>query len=690
MLIWDWFQLYGHTFQLVLMWDRLTAVMLMMVLAIALFINHYSLRYLQSDTQLTRFLWQLNGLVAAVILLIVSGNLLTAFIAWQWIGVGLYSLLNHYHYKTAANRAAKKKFMINRIGDLCFLSAVLLSIVTIGDSSYSALQSAAQAETTHAITGIILALIFVAVMTKSAQFPFHIWLIDTMEAPTPVSAIMHAGVINAGGLLLARLSGAYIHYPRLLALMLIVGLVTVIVGVFVKQQQVAVKRRLAFSTMSQMGYMVVQASVGCFASAVFHLIAHGFYKAYQFLDAGNPQQLPNNTIQQAYLSQQWPYCLSLLITLVMLGLTKIVFLRLSLDNQLNPLIWLFISITLWLTLKDLLMITKHVIIGVAFVALVYASYLGLLLSFSHFIEAVIVETSQTALGFTAVAVLMVIAFSSFAFIKTLPANIQESYRQWLKRLCINELSIEPLYRQYFLGPLRSFGDCLNKAKWKMVVGGILASLASVLVLFSGVQAHSLWVLKGGLLSVVFMIICLIVNRLKSFHGFILGQGLVFVIAGLLLFLVESGQQRSILFYFLFNQSIILLAAWLIIRAAQRSQKNRDIRANRLPISHLYIAVLLILLIGVPGTASFVAESALLINWLSSSVWITTNIAVGMILLTLTILHALQVHIFNPRTRIQGNGLPTGMHILFWLVVLMNLVNGLMPQFFIHASQRLAI
>ena len=258
--------------------------------------HRYATNYLASDATQGRFMAQLSVLTAAVSFLVISGNMLTAFIGWQFVGLSLYILLNHYHYDSNANKSAKKKFIINRIGDLSFLSAVTLCYVYFGNSDFNLINisndiNVTLFNSTFSLNTLIVCLIFIAVMTKSAQFPFHIWLPDTMQAPTPVSAIMHAGVINSGGFLLARISGMINLSDLASNFIFCTGMLTVLTAAFFTLSQSDVKKQLAYSTMGQMGFMIVQCSIGLYTAAVFHLIAHGFFKAFLFLNAGNNLKL---------------------------------------------------------------------------------------------------------------------------------------------------------------------------------------------------------------------------------------------------------------------------------------------------------------------------------------------------------------------------------------------------------------
>ena len=258
----------------------LSIVMLILVSFISLIIFGYARRYMTADPKRRLFLARLCWVSSSVTLLILSTNLLTAFIAWQCIGLTLYWLLNHYSHRPSAHQAALKKFLVNRIGDICFLSAVILCYQYWGSSNYNIIIHAQH-------SGWIAGLLIIAIMTKSALFPFHVWLPDTLETPTPVSALMHAGVINAGGFLLLRLAPLfYQHAPAMLALLLI-GLISALFGSFCMLTCSHVKQKLAYSTMGQMGFMVFQFGLGVFSAPLLHMMTHGLFKAGLFLNNGN-------------------------------------------------------------------------------------------------------------------------------------------------------------------------------------------------------------------------------------------------------------------------------------------------------------------------------------------------------------------------------------------------------------------
>jgi NADH-quinone oxidoreductase subunit L len=278
--------------------DRLSAVMMVLITGVSTIIHLYSINYLQGERGYARF-YALLGLMTFVILSLVSSpNLFMLFVFWQLLSWMLYLLLAYNFEHPPAVRFAFKTLIVHRIGDVAFLAGILLTFYTFGTLEFSALfVRAAEAEVflplwpggqpvISAVTVITL-LIFIGAMAKSAQFPLHVWLPDTMDTPTPVSALMHAGIVNAGGFLLNRLAPLYGLSPTTLHVVFAIGALTVVLGAGMMLLQNDIKKTLGFSTMAQMGYMVMECGLGAFALAIFHLIAHGVFKATLFLNAGH-------------------------------------------------------------------------------------------------------------------------------------------------------------------------------------------------------------------------------------------------------------------------------------------------------------------------------------------------------------------------------------------------------------------
>lgn len=277
--------------------DRLTAVMMMLITSVSVVINTYSVRYLEGDPGYTRFFGLLSFLTFVILALVSSPNLLMLFIFWQLLGLALYLLLNFNYSHPDACRNGFKSFFIHRIGDVGFLFGIFLAYKYFGTLEFSELFQAAadNARTVSLLPGNALEVnvitliglsIFVGAIAKSSQFPLHVWLPDTMDSPTPVSALMHAGIINAGGFLLNRLAPFYALSPSTLHFVFFIGVLTVLMGASMMLVQNDIKKTLGFSTVAQMGYMIMECGLGAFALAIFHLIAHGFFKASLFLGAG--------------------------------------------------------------------------------------------------------------------------------------------------------------------------------------------------------------------------------------------------------------------------------------------------------------------------------------------------------------------------------------------------------------------
>ncbi len=260
--------------------NLLTLGMLIFVVLISIIVFSYASCYMAGDLRKTSFLGNLCAVTASVICLVLANNLLIAFIGWQGISYFIYQLLTHYKDRPQAIAAAKHKCKITRIGDASFLIAIILSYSTLHSSEYSQLAQSSQA-------GFIAFLLAFAVITKASLFPFHTWLPKTLETPTPVSALMHAGVINAGGFLLIRLFSLISQHLWVLIFLTLIGCLTAVVGSLYTMVQPSIKKKLAYSTVSQMGFMFFQYGLGSPLSALFHLFSHGLYKATAFLDSGN-------------------------------------------------------------------------------------------------------------------------------------------------------------------------------------------------------------------------------------------------------------------------------------------------------------------------------------------------------------------------------------------------------------------
>lgn len=273
--------------------DRLTSVLLVLSTFLFGIVCRYSRRYMMGDPGQARFTFWLCLTGACVFALVLSQNLLLFALAWCGISLSLHQLLQFYGDRPGALLAARKKFLISRLGDGALVGALALTYREFGTWDFQRIFIAAERFRTAGLEHLpnpvswICALLVFAALLKSAQFPFHSWLPDTMETPTPVSALMHAGIINAGGILIIRLNPLISLSKTALLALCVVGSFTALFASIVMLTQASVKRCLAFSTVGQMGFMMLECGLGAFHLALLHVVAHSLYKAHAFLSSGS-------------------------------------------------------------------------------------------------------------------------------------------------------------------------------------------------------------------------------------------------------------------------------------------------------------------------------------------------------------------------------------------------------------------
>ncbi len=267
--------------------DELTACLLIVVTTIGLLVHVYSIGYMSHDPGYWRFFAYLNLFMFSMLLLVLAGNFLVVFVAWELVGLCSYLLIGFWYRKRSAALAAKKAFIVNRVGDVGFILGIMLIFVSLGTLDIrEVLDRIGTLDQTTIV--IISLLIFAGAMGKSAQFPLHVWLPDAMEGPTPVSALIHAAtMVNAGVYLVARVNPIFAHAPSALVVVAAIGIFTAILAASIAMTQTDIKRVLAYSTLSQLGYMFAAFGVGAWTAAIFHLMTHGFFKGLLFLDSGS-------------------------------------------------------------------------------------------------------------------------------------------------------------------------------------------------------------------------------------------------------------------------------------------------------------------------------------------------------------------------------------------------------------------
>jgi NADH-quinone oxidoreductase subunit L len=272
--------------------DPLSSVMVLVVTLVGFLIHVYSIGYMGHDPGYARYMSYLNLFMFAMLTLVLGANFAVLFVGWEGVGLCSYLLIGFWFHKQSASDAGKKAFIVNRIGDAGFLLGVFLVFTTFGTLDLRAVMAAAAEMPVEAAWGGTLTLIalflFVGATGKSAQIPLYVWLPDAMEGPTPVSALIHAAtMVTAGVYMVARSAPIYAHAPNAMLTVAVVGAATAIFAASIGLVQNDIKRVLAYSTVSQLGYMFLACGVGAFGAGIFHLATHAFFKALLFLGAGS-------------------------------------------------------------------------------------------------------------------------------------------------------------------------------------------------------------------------------------------------------------------------------------------------------------------------------------------------------------------------------------------------------------------
>ena len=655
--------------------DHLARIMMVVVLTITLIIFRYSRCYLDSDNTRLRFLIQLCLVSGSVMMLVLSANLFTAFIGWQLIGLNLYILLNHYHYDLQANRAAKKKFIINRIGDLCFLAAVILCYQQFGTSAYSVLFASSH-------TLWIGTLITIAVMTKSAQFPFHIWLPDTMETPTPVSALMHAGVINAGGFLIARTANMYVSHPALLWFIFVIGLITALLGTAWMNYQPDTKKQLAYSTMGQMGYMIMQCGLGAFSAAIFHLIAHGFYKGYLFLSAGN-------TLAHRSQSRPSRSILSIAMTLFAAILTYFLLeiLGRKLQIQLPVLLQCFILLTAMQLTYQLFQYGRFsgCVIGTITMLIMVTIYVFLLAKLTLWLGIIDGITAINISVQWVIGLALIIIQITWWLLPTSARQLQHWPTPWT-RWMLRKGGIEYYCRHWLLHPLRLCGEWTGPKLNRWILPLLFITFGAIIL---GIANWYGRIATPGTIDIIFLgmiiLAAVVANRAKTLRDIFCWLIILeasFVCLGLF---DHSHAIKVIGIFHLINMAGVMLMLGIVKFRQARAQQLVfiSIFSNKLPWLMFYLSSALLLLIGIPGTASFVSEFFIFSALLQSAPVLAAIYAIGMLLLAITVLHALQTYVFDSQVVQKGALLSVTNHLICWAVIVINVLNGVWPQWLLH-------
>ena len=285
--LWDWIPAGAFNVEIGFHVDALTACLLIVVTTIGMLVHVYSIGYMSHDPGTWRFFAYLNLFMFSMLVLVLADNFLLVFVAWELVGLSSYLLIGFWYRKRSAALASKKAFIVNRVGDVGFALGIMLIFISLGTLDIQTVIDRIGTLDQVTIAAIAL-LVLCGAMGKSAQFPLHVWLPDAMEGPTPVSALIHAAtMVNAGVYLVARANPIFAHAQGAMLVVAAIGIFTALLAASIALTQTDIKRVLAYSTLSQLGYMFAALGVGAWIAAIFHLMAHGFFKGLLFLDSGS-------------------------------------------------------------------------------------------------------------------------------------------------------------------------------------------------------------------------------------------------------------------------------------------------------------------------------------------------------------------------------------------------------------------
>jgi NADH-quinone oxidoreductase subunit L len=296
--VYTWLVSGATKFEIGFLIDRLSALMMLVVAFVSLMVHVYTIGYMADDPGYNRFFSYISLFTFSMLMLVMSNNFLQLFFGWEAVGLVSYLLIGFWYTRPSAIYANLKAFLVNRVGDFGFLLAVALVLAYFGTLDYATVFSRAPAmaavtiETVPGAPWLLLSAIciglFVGAMGKSAQFPLHVWLPDSMEGPTPISALIHAAtMVTAGIFMVARMSPLFEHSQTALSFVLVIGGITAFFMALIAVVQYDIKRVVAYSTLSQLGYMTVALGASAYSAAIFHLMTHAFFKAVLFLGAGS-------------------------------------------------------------------------------------------------------------------------------------------------------------------------------------------------------------------------------------------------------------------------------------------------------------------------------------------------------------------------------------------------------------------
>ena len=284
--VYTWLTSGGTRFEIGFLIDRLSALMMVVVTFVSLMVHVYTIGYMAEDPGYQRFFAYISLFTFSMLMLVMANNFVQLFFGWEAVGLLSYLLIGFWYTRESAIYAGLKAFLVNRVGDFGFVLGIALILASFGTLDYAAVFS--QAPSQASLMTLICILLFIGAMGKSAQFPLHVWLPDSMEGPTPISALIHAAtMVTAGIFMVARMSPLYELSETARSVVLVIGAITALSMALVALTQYDIKRVVAYSTLSQLGYMTAALGASAYSAAIFHLMTRAFFKAVLFLAAGS-------------------------------------------------------------------------------------------------------------------------------------------------------------------------------------------------------------------------------------------------------------------------------------------------------------------------------------------------------------------------------------------------------------------
>ncbi len=506
-----------------LLFDSLSTLMLVMITGVGFLIHVYSIGYMHHDADRGRFFWYLNLFVFFMLILVLSNNYLGMFVGWEGVGLCSYLLIGFWSSNRNYLVAAKKAFVMNRIGDLGFILGIIVMILTFGSVQFSTVFSLAHQLPVGELSIVLITfLLFVGATGKSAQLPLFTWLPDAMAGPTPVSALIHAATMVTSGIyMIARSSALYVLAPTVLTIVMWVGVATAVMGALIALRQSDIKKVLAYSTVSQLGYMVSSLGAGGTSEALFHMVTHAFFKALLFLAAGS--------VIHGMSGEQNMYRMGGLRKLQPITFAVFLIGALALSGC-PPFSGFFSKDAILLAVQHVSPVAFYILLGVSILTAFYVSRLVFLVFFGQLRSDADVHESPLVMTIPLVVLAILSAVAGFyhpeinivilvGTLAVLGVILGVTYSRYAIKATNDHsdgfLSLDVAYRLIVVRPIFAFGKGLSVVSDRMILDNVAGTLAEVVTdcgnalrrLHSGSIGFYLWVMT---ISVAVILVGLVI------------------------------------------------------------------------------------------------------------------------------------------------------------------------------------